>query len=78
MTRLERDDDDAAVAADEVRWITSGVPVKAVAVAMTSARSRAVMAALMVGEILCGRGGDVLVDNINKYSNTYKSFPPKR
>ena len=50
MTRLERGDDDAAVAADEVRWSTSGVPVKAVAIAMTSARSRAVMAALMVGK----------------------------
>ena len=46
MTRVERAADE--VAAGEVRWRTRGVPVKAVAVATTRARRRAVMADLMV------------------------------
>ena len=50
---MDRDGDDA-VAAEEVRWwSTRGVPVKAVAIVMTSASSRAVMAALMVANSVC-------------------------
>jgi hypothetical protein len=61
MTRVDRDGDDA-VAAEEVRWSTRGVPVKAVAIVMTSASSRAVMAALMVANSAVS--DDVCVDDV--------------
>ena len=59
MTRVDRDGDDA-VAAEEVS--TRGVPVKAVAIVMTSASSRAVMAALMVTNSVLS--DDVCVDDV--------------
>ena len=54
ITNVDRDED---VAAGEVRLRFRGVPVKAVAVATTRARRRAVMADLMAINGLRGRGG---------------------
>ncbi len=53
MTKVEERRAVDEVAAGKARWRRSGVPVKAVAVATTRARRRAVMADFMVG-VLCG------------------------